>query len=262
MAHESTAKAYATTVGLAVVCSVLVSSAAVGLRPRQEANRERYIRKSILVAAGLYDPDVKVEEAFEQQIEIRFIDLDSGNYVPEDEVDFDPFDQISSADGPHATPIEPKADWAGIRRREKYSEVYLVNGDGDVKQYVLPVRGKGLWSTMIGFMAIDADDLNTVNGITFYDHAETPGLGGEIDNPRWQGRWRGKKVYAGDGSVALKVAKGAADSGSPDIDYRVDGISGATLTINGVTGLVQYWFGGDAFKSYLDRLREEKGLQP
>ena len=114
---------------------------------------------------------------------------------------------------------------------------------------------------MIGFIAIDAEDLNTVNGITFYDHGETPGLGGEIDNPNWQGGWKGKKVYAGDGSVALRVLKGAADSGSPKIDYEVDGISGATLTINGVSGLVQYWFGGqDTFKPYLTRLREEKGL--
>jgi len=262
MAHESTTKAYATTVGLAVVCSVLVSSAAVGLRPRQEANRERYIRKSILVAAGLYDPNVPVAETF-KQIETRIIDLDSGDYVSKDEVDPDRFDQIASADDTEAsTPIEAADDVAGIRRRENHSAVYLVNGGGDVKQIVLPVRGKGLWSTMIGFMAVDAGDLNTINGITFYDHGETPGLGGEIDNPVWQGHWKGKKVYGGDGSVALKVLKGAADSGSPEIEYQVDGISGATLTINGVTGLVQYWFGGKAFKPYLDRLREEKGVQP
>ena len=260
MAHESTTKAYATTIGLAVVCSVLVSSAAVGLRPRQDANRERYIRKSILLAAGLYEPTVPVEKSFEQ-IETRIIDLRTGEYVPKEEVDPANFDQIASADDAElSVAVAADSDVAGIRRRENYSAVYLVNGSGKVEEVVLPVRGKGLWSTMIGFMALDAKDLNTVNGITFYDHGETPGLGGEIDNPIWQGHWKGKKVYGGDGTVALKVVKGAADSGSPDIDYRVDGISGATLTINGVTGLVQYWFGGDAFKPYLDRLRKEKGL--
>ncbi len=259
MAHESTTKAYATTLGLALVCSVLVSSAAVGLRPRQEANQERYIRKSILMAAGLYDPKVAVEESF-KQIETRIIDLDSGDYVSKDKVDPDGFDQIESAsDTDLSVAVPADSDVAGIRRRENRSAVYLVNGGGEVKQYVLPVRGKGLWSTMIGFIAVDAKDLNTINGITFYDHGETPGLGGEIDNPIWQGHWKGKKVYGDDGTVALKVLKGAADSGSPNIDYEVDGISGATLTINGVTGLVQYWFGGAAFKPYLDRLREEKG---
>ena len=261
MAHESTAKAYLTTVGLAVVCSVLVSSAAVGLRPQQEANRQRYINKSILVVAGLYDPKLSVEDVFKQQIQEIVIDLDTGDEVPPDVVDPYGFDQIASAEESDVMPIE--TDLAGIRRREKHSKVYLVKGDGDdLQQIVLPVRGKGLWSTMIGFIAIDAGDLNSVNGITFYDHAETPGLGGEIDNPNWQGGWKGKKLYAGDGTVALRVAKGAADRGSPDIDYRVDGISGATLTINGVSGLVQYWFGGEAFKPYLDRLRKEKGLQP
>jgi Na+-transporting NADH:ubiquinone oxidoreductase subunit C len=260
MAHESTTKAYATTVGLAVVCSVLVSSAAVGLRPRQEANQERYIRKSILVAAGLYDPNLPVAEVF-KKIETRIIDLRTGEYVPTEEVDPSEFEQIASADdGDLSVAIAADSDVAGIRRRENYSAVYLVANGQDVEQIVLPVRGKGLWSTMIGFIALDADDLNTINGITFYDHGETPGLGGEIDNPTWQGRWKGKKVYAADGAVALKVLKGAADSGSPDFDNQVDGISGATLTINGVTGLVQYWFGDDAFKPYLDRLREEKGL--
>ena len=261
MAHESTTKAYATTVGLAVVCSVLVSSAAVGLRPRQEANQERYIRKSILVAAGLYNPDVPVAETF-KQIETRVIDLDSdhGDYVPKSDVDPNQFDQIASADDSNATPIKADDDDAGLRFREKHSKVYLVKGDGDdVQQIVLPVRGKGLWSTMIGFIALDADDLNTINGITFYDHGETPGLGGEIDNPAWQGRWKGKKIYGEDGKVALKVMKGAADSASETIEYQVDGISGATLTINGVTNLVQYWFGMDAFRPYLDRLRKEKG---
>ena len=260
MAHESTTKAYLTTVGLAVVCSVLVSSAAVGLRPRQEANRERYIRKSILVAAGLYKPEVPVEESF-KKIETRIIDLGTGDYVSEEEVNPSRFDQIASADdGDLSVAIAADSDVAGIRRRENYSAVYLVANGRGVEQIVLPVRGKGLWSTMIGFIAVDAGDLNTVNGITFYDHGETPGLGGEIDNPAWQGRWQGKKIYGGDGSVALKVVKGAADPASTDIDHWVDGISGATLTINGVTGLVQYWFGGDAFKPYLDRLREEKGL--
>jgi Na+-transporting NADH:ubiquinone oxidoreductase subunit C len=131
--------------------------------------------------------------------------------------------------------------------------VYLVKKDGKLDQVILPIDGKGLWGSLYGFLAL-SDDLNSVRGITFYEHAETPGLGGEIDNPTWQAKWGGKKVYDKEGSVQLSLAKGVADQNNP---HQVDGLSGATLTANGVTDLVQYWLGDDAFKKFLERLQAE-----
>ena len=87
--------------------------------------------------------------------------------------------------------------------------------------------------------------------------AETPGLGGEIDNPTWKAQWVDKKIYDKDGSVQLHVVKGVADKSSPQAVYQVDGLSGATLTVNGVTDLVQYWLGDDGFKKALERLQAE-----
>jgi Na+-transporting NADH:ubiquinone oxidoreductase subunit C len=134
--------------------------------------------------------------------------------------------------------------------------VYLVKKDGKLDQVILPIDGKGLWSTLYGFLAL-SDDLNTVRGITFYEHAETPGLGGEVDNPRWQIKWAGKKIYGEKGSVQLHLVKGVADKSSPEAAYQVDGLSGATLTADGVTDLVKYWLGDDGFKKLLLRLQAE-----
>ena len=98
------------------------------------------------------------------------------------------------------SPASRAQDEAGIGRRARYAPVYLVFEEDALQQAILPVHGYGLWSTMYGYLSLESD-LNTVAGITFYDHAETPGLGGEIDNPRWQSRWVGKKIYGDDGTV-------------------------------------------------------------
>lgn len=262
MARESVAKAYAVTMGLAIVCSVLVSAAAVGLRPMQEAARDEFIQKNILMAAGLYG-EISMEEAFAEggRVETRVVDLASGKYVSEDEVDPQQFDQRAAARDPdQSKDIAAEADVARIGRRENYSLVYLVrNGGGQVDQVILPVRGKGLWSTMYGFISLDYGDLNTVRGITFYDHGETPGLGAEIENPRWRAHWvDGKRVYNDQGQVELRVVKTEVDPQSPEAAHQIDALSGATLTADGVSDLVEYWFGADAFKPYLDQLRNDK----
>jgi Na+-transporting NADH:ubiquinone oxidoreductase subunit C len=254
MARESVSKTFIVAVVLAAVCSLLVAGAAIGLRPRQEANKIRDRKKNILIVAGLYDAKAPVEESF-KQIEQHIVDLATGEYVAEDKLDPETFDQRAAAKDPElSVTIPPEKDLAGIRRREKYSLVYLVKKDGKLDQVILPIDGKGLWSTLYGFLAISGD-LNTVKGITFYEHGETPGLGGEVDNPAWKAKWAGKKLYDKDGRIQLNVAKGTAEQNNP---HQVDGISGATLTANGVTNLVQYWLGDDGFKKLLKRL-EGKG---
>jgi Na+-transporting NADH:ubiquinone oxidoreductase subunit C len=134
--------------------------------------------------------------------------------------------------------------------------VYLVKEDNKVDKIVLPVYGKGLWSTMYGFMALDKD-LKTVKGFTFYDHAETPGLGGEIDNPRWKNSWKEKQAFDEEGNVKIEVIKGQVDTSRPDAKYQIDGISGATLTARGVDHLVQFWLGDNGYGLLIKSLRED-----
>lgn len=256
MAHETLGRVFAVTVGLGAACSFLIASAVVGLRDLQTANSVQDMKKNILIAAGLHDADVPIDEAF-GVVETRIVDLETGEYVPREEIDPDVYDQRSAARDPEkSVPIEPEKDVAGLGRREKHSFVYLIEKDGTFDQVILPVYGKGLWGTMYTFLALDSD-VETIAGITFYEHIETPGLGAEIDNPAWRASWVGKKLYRDDGTVGVRVVKGAVDTSSPNAVYEVDGISGATLTVNGVTDLIEYWFGEHGFRSYLQRLKKE-----
>ena len=122
---------------------------------------------------------------------------------------------------------------------------------------LLPIHGKGLWSTLYGFIALETDT-RTVKGIGFYQHGETAGLGGEVDNPQWKKQWEGKLVLDDKYKPIFKVQKGSVDNADPMAQYKVDGLSGATITSNGVTGLIQYWLGEDGFGPYLARFRESK----
>jgi Na+-transporting NADH:ubiquinone oxidoreductase subunit C len=133
--------------------------------------------------------------------------------------------------------------------------VYLIRGPtGELTRIILPVHGYGLWSTMYGFLALEADG-ETVAGVQFYDHGETPGLGGEIDNPNWQARWVGKRVFDEQGELRIRVVKGPVRPEDPDAPYEVDAISGATLTSEGVGRMVRFWLGEQAFGPYLERVR-------
>ena len=207
MARESVSKTFVVAIALAAVCSLLVSGAAFGLRSKQEANKIRDRKKNILIVADLYDAQASVEEAF-KQIEQHIVDLATGEYVSKDQqLDPETFDQRAAAKDPElSVKIPREKDLAGIGRREKYSLVYLVKKDGKLDQVIVPIDGKGLWSTLYGFLALGGD-LNTVLGITFYEHAETPGLGGEIDNPAWQAQWAEKKIYYKDGQRCHKFSK-------------------------------------------------------
>ena len=151
--------------------------------------------------------------------------------------------------------MQPPDGLGGIKRREKYAFVYEVRDDsGQVEQVVLPIYGKGLWSTLYGFIAVDKDG-KTVRGITFYQHGETPGLGGEVDNPRWKALWKGKQLFDGSVQSEIEVIKGVVVAGTAKAQYQIDGLSGATITSNGVEQLVRYWVGPDGFGPFLEKLR-------
>jgi Na+-transporting NADH:ubiquinone oxidoreductase subunit C len=153
-----------------------------------------------------------------------------------------------------ATSYKPPKNLAQIQRVSNKAVIYKLKDDqGNLKLLVLPVEGKGLWSTMYGFVAV-SPDIETIEGLTFYQHGETPGLGGEVDNPRWKNLWPGRRIFDDSGDVAIEVIKGS--TGTPEENpYEVDGLSGATITSRGVTHMLHFWFGENGFGPYLDQYR-------
>lgn len=250
--NDSTSKTLIVAFSLSIVCAIFVSAAAVVLKPIQEVNKSLDRKRNILAAAGMLEEDRGVEEQF-SQISTRMVDLRTGKFV--DDKDPQKYNQRKAAKNPaESTELSSEQDIANISRRENYSLVYVVeSGSGDIDKIILPVRGYGLWSTLYGFIALE-NDANTVAGLGFYEHGETPGLGGEVDNPRWKAVWPGKQVYK-DGDVAVGLIKGAVDSSSDNAPWQVDGLAGATLTSRGITNLVQFWLGENGFEPFLNNLK-------
>lgn len=245
-------------VGFAVVvclvCSVFVASSAVLLKDRQEANKVLDRQKKVLACVGLIRADKKpipdaITELFKQNVQAVVVDLATGKIV--EGVDTATFDQKKMRDDP-TTSKSAGTNPAGIKRVPNQVLVYKIMKRGQVDAWVFPIEGKGLWSTLYGYLAVDKD-LQTVRGITYHEHGETPGLGGEVDNPRWQGLWPGRKVFK-DGKPALSVNKGPAGPVAED-PYHVDGLSGATLTSRGVTFMLDFWFGDAGFGPFIAQLR-------
>jgi Na+-transporting NADH:ubiquinone oxidoreductase subunit C len=261
MARETVGGTFLVATVLCIVCSVLVSGAAVMLRPQQEAQKELDRQKNILIAAGICDETATREEVQKksQNVEQQLIDLDTGQPVESGQVNPETYDPRDAVYKPKLSePVEPPGALGTISRREKYAFVYLVKRDGKLDKVVLPIYGKGLWSTLYGFVSLEAD-LKTVGGITFYQHAETPGLGGEVENPKWKALWHGKQAFDDEGNVVVRVAKGHIEPNDPAADHSVDGLSGATITTYGVSDLVRYWLGPDGFGPYLNNLKSTAG---
>jgi Na+-transporting NADH:ubiquinone oxidoreductase subunit C len=254
MSNEDPRKVVAVALALCLVCSVAVSAAAVLLRPLQERNEALALKREILEVAGLYRPGEKVDVLF-AQVEARIVDLATGEYA----ADIDPatFDQRKAARDPVlGVPVPPGQDVASIKRRARFAPVYLVREGDRPDLIILPVHGYGLWSTMYGLLALEGDG-RTIAGLSFYEHAETAGLGSEITNPRWLGQWEGKSAVDDRGVPRIRVVKGGA--AAADARYQVDGLSGATLTGNGVTNLMHYWLSERGFGPFLERIRSGEG---
>jgi len=238
---------------LCLVCSVAVSTTVVLLKEPQERNKAQAMRAQILSAAGLLEPGRDINQLFEEKIETRLVDLATGEYV--DTMDAATYDQRAAARDPETSSVvSPKEDIASIKRRANYAPVYLVGDTEDPQQIILPVHGYGLWSTMYALVALDGQG-NEIQGVRFYEQLETAGLGAEVENPRWQDLWVGKRIFDASGEVAFEVVKGRVDPASQDAVHRVDGLAGATLTSDGVTNMVRYWMSDQGFGSYLARFR-------
>ncbi len=251
--NESITKTLTVTVLLCLVCSVIVSVTAILLRPIQNANKTLDFKRNILIVAGVYRPGMDVEQAFNQQITGKIVDLRTGLFSSEYTVNN--YDQRAAAKDPSlSTPLSESQDIAKIGRREHFSQVYFVVEAGQIKTLVLPIKGYGLWSTLYGFIALKPDG-NTVENIIYYQHAETPGLGGEVDNPKWRALWANKEIYGADNAVALRVIKGHVEPTAANARHQVDGLAGATLTSKGVDNMVQFWLGDNGFKPFLHQLK-------
>ncbi|RLU03173.1 MAG: Na(+)-translocating NADH-quinone reductase subunit C, partial [Ketobacter sp.] len=224
--------------------------------------------KNILAAAGMLEEGKSVQEIFKQRLEVKLVNLDTGEYLTEENATEDwqkaalknpvAYDQRKAAKTSGQNEILDGAiDTASIKRQAKYATVYLAkNKSGEVETIILPVHGYGLWSTLYGFLALKTD-ANTIVGLGFYEHGETPGLGGEVDNPKWKSLWPGKEVFDDEGNVDIRLIKGSVDSSTANAEHKVDGLAGATLTSNGVTNLLQFWLGKNGFGPYLEKVKEQ-----
>jgi Na+-transporting NADH:ubiquinone oxidoreductase subunit C len=271
MGNDSLEKTIAIAVALCLVCSVLVSFGAVALKPLQVYNKNLDMKKNILEVAGLMEDGMDIDAAFAERIEPKIVNLETGEY--DESVNADEYDQRKAAKDPKQNIFIPKnKDIAHVRTKAKLAKVFLVKDGGKIKSIILPVSGYGLWSTLYGFLSLDPDG-QTVQSINFYDQAETPGLGGEVVNPKWRALWKGKKVYAETdqpsmdkglieeadiGEPALALIKGTVDNEKPGSQHQVDGLAGATLTSNGVTNLVRYWMSKEGFAKYLSKVRVKR----
>ena len=269
MENNSVTKIFLVAGLLCLVCSVIVSFAAVSLKPRQEQNKRLELQRNVLEIAGVIHSGSAVsrKEIIEQfaRIESQIVNLKDGAFttlpgVADDKIYITATD-YAAATGATQTDSTFTHDFIAAR-------IYLLRQQEKIYRIILPIQGQGLWSTLYGFMAVEGDG-ETVAGITFYEHAETPGLGGEIDNPKWQNQFKNKKIYDQQGAVALRLVKrgtqATASNVTPNVSgydhanvdgkYLVDALSGASLTTNGVNKLLSSWLGEEGFAPFLRRIQ-------
>lgn len=254
MQNDSVIKTIVVAALLCVVCAIFVSYTAVTLRPLQEKNKVLETKRNILISAGLMEEGKSIEELF-KKIKVKMVDISTGKFV--ENADVINFDRKKALKDPETfITIARDKDIAKIKKRTKRSLVYLVEKDNQLESIILPIYGKGLWSTLYAFIALQRDG-NTVQGLSFYEHGETPGLGGEVDNPNWKKLWKGKKIYDENWKVAIKLPKIKVDPAKPESIHMVDGLAGSTLTNRGIENLIRYWMEDDGFGPFLTWIRSQ-----
>lgn len=251
--NDSISKTLIVVISLCLVCAVIVSTAAVQLRPQQTANKLLDSQKNVLAVTGLLSGG-DINALYKKHIEERFVDLDSGDFVEKPaNYDYRKF----MKDPQESIRLSGEEDLASIKSRANIAPVYLAynNGveSGELSAIVLPIHGYGLWSTMHAFLALGADG-TTIKGLNYYEQGETAGLGGEVQNPKWVKQFEGKKLLDKSGEPAIKVVK--PGNASADSAYEVDGLSGATLTSNGVQYTFDFWAGAKGFAPFLAKVRD------
>ncbi len=248
MARDSMLGTFVVATVLCLVCSLVVSSAAVLLKPYQEANKAFDRQKNVLMAAGLLEDGMDrkaIEKTFAEVVTQVAVKLGTPEVV-EVPKEYDPMEARNNPKENKTIDVDgPKP---GLPTRENVGFIYEIAKAGKVQSYVIPISGKGLWSTLYGYLAL-ANDGDTVVGISYYEHGETPGLGGEVESQKFKNDWKGKEIYDDEGVPAVKLVKGGVSE--PGAEHKVDGLSGATITSNGVQNMVNYWLGPDGFGPFI-----------
>jgi Na+-transporting NADH:ubiquinone oxidoreductase subunit C len=241
---------------VALVCAILVSVSTTVLRPIKERNEALQRYRHVVALTGLLEPGSDDDRIFQvvEQLDARVVDLRTGEFaegITPSQVDA----RSAITDPERSTAIESADDIARLGRRPHHEVIYLVWQDDDLERIILPISGQGMWSTLYGFIALESD-LNTIADVSFYEQAETAGLGDQIEDPEWQAKWRERKIFGDDGEVKFQVAAGTVSPSSAAAAHEVDGMSGATITGRGVTNLIRYWLGshgyGPLFKNITD----------
>lgn len=263
MVKDTPLRALLTVLVTAVVCSSIVSASVVLLRPVQ-LNNQLLERSSNIVALTGQLPQGEISDdnllALFKSLDARVVDIDEARL--DSEYDAYTFDARKAAIDPElSVAIPAEEDRATLGRRSRYQTVYLVWKDGAVDRVILPINGAGMWSMLYGYLALEAD-FNTIAGAIFYEQNETPGLGDQITDRNWQAKWQGKQIYDHSGELLFHVAEGPVTEGSAAAAYQVDALTGATVTANAVTRLVQYWLGPHGYGPLLAQLRENPPAQP
>lgn len=243
------------TVGIAVivafVCAVVVSATSVTLKPLQVAHleAERIARMEAMLDT-LPGMRSLMEEAGVTALEARMVNLSEGRFAPG--IDLADYDAIAAAADP-VTSIEipPEADVAGIKRRENYVPVYLLERNGKLLLLVLPMRATGYQSTITAMLALEPD-LRTIAALTITGHGETPGIGARITDPAFIDLWPGKLAADESGNIVIEVVRGQARG-----PYEVDAISGATRSSNAIGSMLTFWLGDLGFGPFLNHLEQE-----
>jgi Na+-transporting NADH:ubiquinone oxidoreductase subunit C len=254
VAQVSVARALGVTLAVAFVCALLVSAVSVSLRPLQKANVEAERRAQLEIVVNAL-ADIGQAHSIEH-LEAHIVDLSSGRY--DNSQDLAAFNAESAIGKPgNSVAIPTDIDVAGIKRRALFAKVYLVRGPGaEIEFIILPVWGRGYQSTLRAWLVLDGDTRN-IRALKFYQHGETPGIGARIQEPGWEALWRGVPIYDDRGVLRIGVRTQAGGVSAEDAAYKVDGISGATRTNQGVDGLIRFWLGDFGFGPYLRRIREE-----
>lgn len=251
--NESLGKTLFVVIALCLVCAIIVAGSAVGLKPIQQKNAALDMQRNVLDAAGLLEPSTDVVELFNKRVETKLINLNTLEVVEQvNGQSPSEYNPVTAANKPElSSPVEGE-DKASIGTREDVTKVYFINNEqGELETLVLYIRGYGLWGTMYGLISLQPD-LSTVRSVNFYEHSETPGLGGEIQNPKWVAQWSGKEIYGKNNEqVEFDVMKSPAQE-----NHDVDALSGATLTSNGVDNLMEYWFSDKAYGPLLEKIRK------
>lgn len=263
MNNDAPIKAFMVVVVVAVVCSVLVSSTVVVLRPIQLNNQLLERSKNVMGLTGLLEKESKPSDdeilALFKSLDVRIVNIDEATF--DSELNVDAFNQRRAVNNPELSVAIPnKNDLASLGRRSRYTTIYLVWQDDKFERIILPIHGSAMWSTLYGFLALESD-LNTIAAATFYEHGETPGLGDQITRPNWLAQWQGRKIYDEQGTLRFAVGAGRAQAGAPAALYEVDALTGATVTADAVTSLVHYWLGPHGYQPFLDQLRKHAPTQ-